>query len=269
MSQRRLEKVNRLLMAQVAELLLFHSDDPRLKPVTVTRAQVSADLGKAVVFFSVLGDENGRLGAERALKKATGFIRSRLAGTLGLRAVPELTFVFDRNPSYAQRIVKVLAELKSEPGAANPDAGSEPGSGSSSPSGSESGSKSGLEPSSDLGSTPGLRREVGASQGQAERTESQAAGQGQAEKAASQGQAKKAAIQGQTKKAENQGQPKKAASQGQTKKAENQGQPNKAASQSQAKKIATSSQDASASQGRLDPLGEPAFEGETDLEVES
>jgi ribosome-binding factor A len=101
-------------MTQVSELLLLRSSDPRLKLVSVTRAQVSPDLRKARIFYSVLADQAGQSEAAAALRKAAGFIRSNLAATLGLRAVPELLFVYDKNVENAQRVHQVLAELKSE-----------------------------------------------------------------------------------------------------------------------------------------------------------
>ncbi|MDR1871763.1 MAG: 30S ribosome-binding factor RbfA [Deltaproteobacteria bacterium] len=112
MSQRRLEKVNHQILTQVAELLLLRSEDPRLKTVSVTRAEVSPDLRKAKVFWSVLGDEDQKKAATKALTGAAGFIRSSLAGTLGLRAVPELSFIFDKNLEYAQKLNQVFDELQ-------------------------------------------------------------------------------------------------------------------------------------------------------------
>jgi ribosome-binding factor A len=122
MSQRRLEKVNHQILIQVAELLLLRSEDPRLKAVGVTRVETSPDLRKAKVFWSVLGDEAKRTTVDKALTRAAGFIRSNLAGTLGLRTVPELTFVFDKNLEYAQKLNQVLNELKPQgtDSAANP-----------------------------------------------------------------------------------------------------------------------------------------------------
>ncbi|MDR1577610.1 MAG: 30S ribosome-binding factor RbfA [Deltaproteobacteria bacterium] len=112
MSQRRLDKINRQLLAQVSELLLFRSSDPRLKWVNVTRASVSGDTRRAKIYYSVLGDGAAREAAGLALKKAAGFVRSRLAESLGLRVTPEIDFAFDPNYEYAQRLGHVLADLK-------------------------------------------------------------------------------------------------------------------------------------------------------------
>jgi ribosome-binding factor A len=111
MSNRRLEKINSQIVSQVSELLLFKSKDPRLQAVNITRALVSGDLKKCRLFYSVLGESKEREDAETALKKAAGFIRSRLAGQLGLKSVPELAFSFDRNVEYAQHIKELLTDL--------------------------------------------------------------------------------------------------------------------------------------------------------------
>jgi ribosome-binding factor A len=108
---RRLEKISRLIVAKVSELLLFKSNDPRLHKVNITRTIVSGDMKKAKVFYSVLGDQEAKKSAETALKKAAGFIRFHLADHLGLRVVPELAFVFDKNPEYAQHINELLSDL--------------------------------------------------------------------------------------------------------------------------------------------------------------
>ncbi|MDR1395830.1 MAG: 30S ribosome-binding factor RbfA [Deltaproteobacteria bacterium] len=108
---RRLEKINRQLMAQVSELLLFRSSDPRLQTVTVTRALASPDLKKARIFYSVLGGPQVQAEAAEALKKASGYIRSHLAASLDLRAMPALTFTYDPNMEYAQHISDLLLSL--------------------------------------------------------------------------------------------------------------------------------------------------------------
>ena len=76
MAQRRLDKINELLRQAVAELLLTKSKDPRLKTVNVTGVKVTADLKKAVVHYSTMAAEEERANIQKALVKASGFIRS-------------------------------------------------------------------------------------------------------------------------------------------------------------------------------------------------
>jgi ribosome-binding factor A len=104
--------MNSLIRAEIAELFLYKSKDPRLRPVTVTRALVSPDLRKARVFWSVLGGQGQVEAAEKALSKAKGFLRASLASRLELRNVPEITFELDRNPEYAQRMAGLFSQLR-------------------------------------------------------------------------------------------------------------------------------------------------------------
>jgi ribosome-binding factor A len=94
----------------VSSLFVTRVSDPRLRPLNVTRAKVSPDMRRAYVYYSVLGGEDERASAEKALRKAAGFVRSSLGGALPLRHVPEVVFLYDRNPVYAQRVMEILAE---------------------------------------------------------------------------------------------------------------------------------------------------------------
>ena len=47
-----------------------------------------------------------------ALKGATGYVRKRLSERLGLRASPEIRFVFDPSVEYGIRLEELIAEAK-------------------------------------------------------------------------------------------------------------------------------------------------------------
>jgi ribosome-binding factor A len=111
MSQRRLEKMSELLRETIADLLLRKSKDPRLKEVNVTGVKVTADLKKAVVHYSVLGGDEAKAEAKKALDKAAGFVRAAVGENLRLKYSPEIKFEFDRNLEYAQHMNEVLNQL--------------------------------------------------------------------------------------------------------------------------------------------------------------
>lgn len=97
----------------VAEALAQEVRDPRIARVTVTGVQVSGDLGHARI--SVVTGEGVDAGrALDGLRRATGFLRSRVARVLSTRIVPELEFVLDRGAEHAQRIDALLASLREE-----------------------------------------------------------------------------------------------------------------------------------------------------------
>jgi ribosome-binding factor A len=118
MTPRRLEKMNELLRETIAVLLLHKSKDPRLKPVNVTAVKMTADLKRAVVLYSLLGGDEEKNAARKALDRATGFVRTAVGETLGLKYTPEIKFEFDRNLEYAQHMTELLNSLGQDKGGA-------------------------------------------------------------------------------------------------------------------------------------------------------
>jgi ribosome-binding factor A len=88
--------------------------DPGIGFITLTRVQVSPDLQLARVFYTSLGDEKARRETEKALGRATPFLRRRIGGVLGLRRVPELAFRFDESIAHQDRIEQILRDLHEE-----------------------------------------------------------------------------------------------------------------------------------------------------------
>ena len=112
MSQR-LDRLSDLVRAELAALMQREMRDPRVALATVTRVDLSRDLGHAVVHVSALGNEEQRASAIAALVHARGFLRRELAHRLSsLRTTPELKFVLDRGAEHSQRISDLLDELK-------------------------------------------------------------------------------------------------------------------------------------------------------------
>ncbi|HEV3122535.1 MAG TPA: 30S ribosome-binding factor RbfA, partial [Isosphaeraceae bacterium] len=72
----------------VSEAVLFHLADPRVKGVTVLRAEVSGDLRHASVWVSVMGSDSEQRLAMKGLEHATGFLQSRVAARLQTRYTP-------------------------------------------------------------------------------------------------------------------------------------------------------------------------------------
>jgi ribosome-binding factor A len=77
------------------ELLLSEVKDPRLDGVRVNDVELSGDLGVAKVLFGTVDVDRDPRAAEEAFRKASGFLRTRVARALRLRRAPELRFVHD------------------------------------------------------------------------------------------------------------------------------------------------------------------------------
>ena len=106
------ERVSELVRQTVAGFLTGDVRDPRIGFVTVTGVEVSADLSHATVSVSVMGTEEEKAKSLEGLASAARFLRAALSRELRLRTSPELHFRLDRGLEHAQRIDRVLKELK-------------------------------------------------------------------------------------------------------------------------------------------------------------
>jgi ribosome-binding factor A len=110
-SSKRPKRVADMIRSEIALLLLRKVKDPRLASVSIVTTEVTRDLRKATVYYSVLGDENQVKDAAEGLARAKGFIRSHLARELGLRATPELVFKLDLSMVHQERMERLLKEI--------------------------------------------------------------------------------------------------------------------------------------------------------------
>ena len=109
-------RVAEAIRQTVAAFLTKNVRDPRVGFVTVTGVLVSPDLAHARVRVSVMGNEEEKGKSLEGLTSAARFLRGELARELTLRVTPELTFELDRGLEHAQRIDRVLRDLKEDAG---------------------------------------------------------------------------------------------------------------------------------------------------------
>src|SRR2546430_14191603 len=109
-------RVAEAIRQTVAAFLTGNVRDPRVGFVTVTGVQVSADLAHARVRVSVMGSEDEKAKSLAGLESAARFLRSQLAREPSLRVTPELRFELDRGLEHAQRIDRMLRDLKEDAG---------------------------------------------------------------------------------------------------------------------------------------------------------
>jgi ribosome-binding factor A len=107
---RRPARLGEAIREEVAQLVGFELKDPRIGLVTVTRVEVTPDLGHARVHVSVLGDERERKKTLDALRNSAGFVRRELSQRLGIRQVPEVDFRYDKGLEATERVAALLDE---------------------------------------------------------------------------------------------------------------------------------------------------------------
>lgn len=110
MKTHRLARVSEVVREVAGETILFDLRDPRVKGVTVTRAEVSGDLQHAKVFVSVMGTKKEQDLCMHGLRHAAGFIQSRLAARLQTRFTPVIRFVVDEGVKKSIEITRLINE---------------------------------------------------------------------------------------------------------------------------------------------------------------
>ena len=112
----RIQRVEEAIKQEVAQILQRELKDPRIGFMTVTRVQVTPDLQRATVYFSVLEGKSTAEETEAGLKSSQGFIRKLLGERIRLRVTPEVVFRADPSVAETIRISKLLGDMKKSEG---------------------------------------------------------------------------------------------------------------------------------------------------------
>jgi ribosome-binding factor A len=108
---KRRDRVGEMLREKIALILLHKSHDPRLQNLTITSVDVSDDLRRAKVYYLPRGQEVELRLLQKALHKASGFIKQELAQEHILRVMPELFFQVDESWQRGERVSDLLRQL--------------------------------------------------------------------------------------------------------------------------------------------------------------
>jgi len=110
----RTNKKSQAILEVLSQLIQSAVKDPRVGFVTLNQVKLNRDHSVAEVYFSVMGDEEERQKSFQGLKKARGFLQSKLVRTLSLRAAPQLRFVYDDSVAKAIGMGELLDGLKDQ-----------------------------------------------------------------------------------------------------------------------------------------------------------
>jgi ribosome-binding factor A len=107
----RLDRVNKQLQKEISIILQKELNDPRVTYVSITHVDVSPDLRKAKVMFSLYGEACSAEEITHVLDKAKGRIRKFVGNRVRMRYTPELWFVYDDSMDSHFQIDAVLKEI--------------------------------------------------------------------------------------------------------------------------------------------------------------
>lgn len=100
------------MQSALSELLLRGVKDPRVGMVTITGVKLSPDLKHASVYVSTLGDDAAHVKVLEGLASARSYLQSQVGRRLGLRFTPELRFEIDPTIDAAERLERLLREMR-------------------------------------------------------------------------------------------------------------------------------------------------------------
>jgi ribosome-binding factor A len=111
---RRAERTADTLKEEIAQIVGYELEDPRVTTVTVTDVRLSSDKRAARVYVTIAGDEKEHEAALAALKHAAPYVRKQLGLSLNLPRTPEIHFVRDRVEEEGERVDQLLLEIERE-----------------------------------------------------------------------------------------------------------------------------------------------------------
>jgi ribosome-binding factor A len=115
MSSRRVLKAAEAIREVVSMAILTEVRDPRVKNVTVTMVELSADMKSAKVHVSIMGDEKQQKLTLIGLQNSAGFLQSRIADRIETRYTPRLVFEIDKGVKNSLEVARILAEVLPKP----------------------------------------------------------------------------------------------------------------------------------------------------------
>ncbi|HEY4692153.1 MAG TPA: 30S ribosome-binding factor RbfA [Bellilinea sp.] len=114
-SKLRLQRIGDRIRQDLSEMIVMGKiRDPRVSGITVTDVKVDRELAYAEVYLSAIEGSERAQEALQGFNSASGYIRRALAASIELRAFPRLRFHWDPTPEKADRIERLLADLRSE-----------------------------------------------------------------------------------------------------------------------------------------------------------
>ncbi len=111
---KRSDKVGRTILQELSTLLVEKVSDPRLQSVSISRVEVTGDLGLAKIFYTVQGGKKAVSEAAKGFKRAAGFMRSHIAHTINLRFTPVLQFHYDHTAEKVAELEEIFQEIAEE-----------------------------------------------------------------------------------------------------------------------------------------------------------
>lgn len=112
MASMRTRRVAEEIQRVISERIVRGLKDPLPGFVTIREVEVNRDFTQAKVYYSVIGSDEDKRGAQEVLDDQRGFLRREVGRQVRLRNTPDLVFIQDESGERAARIHELLAESR-------------------------------------------------------------------------------------------------------------------------------------------------------------
>ena len=109
----RTNRIGEVIMRELAQMIQQELADPRVRMVTVSHVDVSADLKYAKAYVTRLNDFESEQDVKECLAglaNAAGFLRRGIAKRVEIRIVPELRFYYDQSLEHGFHMDELIAK---------------------------------------------------------------------------------------------------------------------------------------------------------------
>ncbi|WP_446741753.1 30S ribosome-binding factor RbfA [Silvibacterium acidisoli] len=114
------DRVAETLREEVGAMIEGELSDPRIRSAYVTQVVLNPGGKSAMVYVAVEGGKEEEASTLDGLMAARGHIRHELLERMGVRHVPDLTFLIDRSEKLTARIDELLSRKRTKKAPENP-----------------------------------------------------------------------------------------------------------------------------------------------------
>jgi ribosome-binding factor A len=106
------DRVAETLREEIGAMIEGELSDPRISFAHISQVVLNPGGKSALIYVAVDGGPKEEESTVEGLMAARGYIRSELKATMGVRHVPDLTFLIDRSEKMKTRIDELLGRQK-------------------------------------------------------------------------------------------------------------------------------------------------------------
>ncbi|MEC9484598.1 MAG: 30S ribosome-binding factor RbfA [Candidatus Izemoplasma sp.] len=99
------------IQRQLSKIYQTDVKDDRIGFITITAVKLTNDYSHLTVYYTILGDDEKKKEARRALEHSKKYVRTLLAQRVHMRKSPQIHFKYDESLEYGNRIERGLKKV--------------------------------------------------------------------------------------------------------------------------------------------------------------